>query len=1768
MKTFSFKFKLIFTLFFLTLTSNLFANITTCPGLLLDASNGNLDGTTVSRSVSGSNININGYTTHYFSFTPAVDGTVEVSTSMNKTWNSLYIKSGCSTTLWSDTSNSYNKSSSAVSISAGQQVVIAYKRRYSSSAKYDITVSFTATDPKESCPGQVIPNLDATSSSATDADSGVIPGNTTYYYYFTPAVDGTIQVNSTVYSGSSNSLYIKDGCGAVLWSKTNNSNSKSSPKISVNANQKIVIALERRYYSNKNFDIDFSFEASLPIVEDASDICYDSVSTSGMCGSFFSFNCTITTPIRNIGGDTLTDVEATLGTSSLFSAFSDCGVDGSSGNCSDASGLSMMAFSAFNGGINYKLPDYGVNDAHTTYNRATFSFFNSPYDWVATYVKNGTRYVGKIVPCDDAPIIDDDSITVDNTTTAGTALYGIIPTAGVPIDYHINTGNSAGFFAIDNYGKITAAQSLNSASTTTPYILNITATDNKGRSDDANITITVINKPIVTNGFRDFELRNPATTRNIRGDAAVLGNTILCVHNSNGKCYNYTGSRTNQELDLKYIDTDSDSSTYNSSQAKLDMPSDAVVKWAALYTQGNLHRYTEANAKKKLEEAVFLTFPSMSKLSIYPNVTNIYPYGNFRYGSNYGYTYATYSQIPQLIGKKASDINGWVTAANIKATTGSFNGQGNFGAWTLVVVYKSKSDTFKNVSVFDGYKMVYSGNGYKEVSIPISGFVTPQKGAVVSRLSIFTAEGDKNIEGDKLYIDGVGINTKNAFYSGLNNVTANPSYTNNQGIDIQNHDIGIDGDNSHKQIIGINRTSTTMKFTSSGDLYFPSVAVFSTELRQAKLCYDYTYGQNNNFITAANITTPTIDGVFLQSSPIDVKLYFTNLEDSDAVVENLTLNIDPIDISKAKYRAGSTYVARVNQSRTAVSDGSLSIGTNGEYLNNIYLGDLGRLEYFYAYYSLDPQKSTINDMLINASVDYDLIITLNGVTTKLDHISTSITEMNPCQTTASYEPIPGLFNIVHDGQTKLANPYFYYNIPTQVVKRAGNFHVQSMDPDDLNKSEAGRLTAVAVEMMDIAGFHYASATCTDSNATVLSKKRVWAIFDNNTSSITPLDKTKITDAEFFHNAVKNAAFRLSYNAADGNGSIIKLTKLTSGKYKLTNFPSYGGQSCSAEFTATHSGATVNQWCGSNGDGSDGTGMTSNALASCMECIYGFDTKMMCSRDNFSIRPEAFLIKINDLNQTNSNRFRLADQVSGVSSPVYEELDLAADYNYSIEINATNHLNNEASAKYTKSFTTTANTTDAITYKWDPRGTTVTGCNDTADKQYAFNFVNGEVDANISLAQVGKYKLQILDTTWTAVDHDAAYTTHHIPPYFTTSSDCLVNDSSTQPTTSSSLNGCNITSQHTNTDAKDNAGSTITLKYNDYDVAIHPYKFDLNSITPSHGFNNTALGANSFIYMADMSQDQNMSFHLGGNIIARGYNNAQLSNFVTKCYAQPLNLDLNGTDNTPANVLTYQYRLNNEAVHDINLSDAVVLQDGNFTTANSGSATTTLNFNFSREANTSVNPKSLTFSNYTVECSTSSNCSFYANTDGTAANTKTTQGQVTINNTLLHYYGRSHVTRQRFVTPAGTSTSPGKAFIYYEVYCSGATCDKTLLQDGVNSQISDDPRWFINTQHTSAFGSANATTQKGASVVTGTTATGNHPDFTNLVYGGGKGYPYKTTMQNSPSNWLIYNKYDANANTNEFQAEFLNGNPNWSGAHETDTTSVDGGTSITNRRLMW
>ncbi len=136
-------------------------------------------------------------------------------------------------------------------------------------------------------------------------------------------------------------------------------------------------------------------------VGNADDLCYGDMQTSGLQFGPFGFMTTTTIPIKNLSNDTLSNVHVALGTSSLFSAFSDCGVNGTSGNCQNASGLSFMAFSAFNNGIDYTLPNYSSKETQTVYNSAIFSFLDSGYDLVATYTKNGQTYQGKLKQCNE-----------------------------------------------------------------------------------------------------------------------------------------------------------------------------------------------------------------------------------------------------------------------------------------------------------------------------------------------------------------------------------------------------------------------------------------------------------------------------------------------------------------------------------------------------------------------------------------------------------------------------------------------------------------------------------------------------------------------------------------------------------------------------------------------------------------------------------------------------------------------------------------------------------------------------------------------------------------------------------------------------------------------------------------------------------------------------------------------------------------------------------------------------------------------------------------------------------------------------------------------------------------------------------------------------------------------------------------------------------------------------------------------------------------------
>ena len=782
-----------------------------------------------------------------------------------------------------------------------------------------------------------------------------------------------------------------------------------------------------------------------------------------------------------------------------------------------------------------------------------------------------------------------------------------------------------------------------------------------------------------------------------------------------------------------------------------------------------------------------------------------------------------------------------------------------------------------------------------------------------------------------------------------------------------------------------------------------------------------------------------------------------------------------------------------------------------------------------------------------------------------------------------------------------------------------------MDVDDHNQLEFEHVpTIVAVEMIDAGAFHFTEASCKEMASSI--SKRVWVALDENITSV-PFNKfalqsaidanmTELTStAEFYEMARQNAAFRITYNSSDINGSITNLTINSANDYSLNGL-TYTGN-CNQDMNDNNAtDDPITSYCKSN--------MTTTELTACMECIYGFDTRFICSRDNFAIRPEAFMLKLNDQVQhptTPTPIVRFRDDVSGVTSPSSTQVELAAGYQYVLEVNATNHLGNDSSLGYTRTFG--VGSEDFIGYQWIPSPVGVVDeCNDESNSTIEFKIVDGKIDLNTSLNQVGEYTLRMHDETWTSVDSNPTFMVHHngAPTYFIppTTLDCI-SGSTTQDVNSVINNGCDINSTHTTNNAIVNGIATI-LKYADYNVEFHPYWFDLNStITPTVGVNHLDVNATSFIYMTDMNfsngQDENMSYHLNGNIVPLGENNTTLSNFVDNCYAKPLRIDLNviGQSTPLINFpVAYQYRFHSLDENGTDLRTTITTQDLNnsgtstslsvltsdFPKHLNGLASTLFNLNYDRDSRTPLNPEAVSFDRYDLNCTNPTvDCTFFADTDGTIVlpeKTTTSQGTKDLNSSISikHYYGRTHAPRNRFVGPDGNVT------VYYEVFCNGTvngtTCDKQLLQTELttrfttrlNSKVTDDPRWFINNEHNVnnhgpviaplsppvtpvgvivQKGGANRVTNT-PNVVYNTIPTGS--TLIPLRYDETRGYPYKATMLNTPNRWLIYNKYNAAATANESEVEFVSDTSNWAGKRETTNTTGEVGSKKTNRRSMW
>jgi hypothetical protein len=332
--------------------------------------------------------------------------------------------------------------------------------------------------------------------------------------------------------------------------------------------------------------------------------------------------------------------------------------------------------------------------------------------------------------------------------------------------------------------------------------------------------------------------------KDLYGDMKIFGNTILgerkCTEGyydwwGNLVCTKYSNVTTcpaddanNAQISAGYVDTDGDSSTYNSSSSNLVLETGSTIKKAYLYWQGlaSVNDYQNAvNIKLKVPN-------SSSYINIKADDSKV----NWTQDSGYFPYQATVDITEYMNGSGAYSV------ADLFTMEGRISGLGTYGAWSIVVVYENENETLKNISIYDGYAKIYTNS---QQTLNLSGFLTPTNGVVNSKFLVFAGEGDVDISGDYIELDGTKLKRNdsddgnNAFNSsitenGTNVTSRNPSCQNNLGIDIHTYDVGTNGQN----IIQNSQTSAEVKLGSDGDMYFPSVFAFSTELYIPDICYE------------------------------------------------------------------------------------------------------------------------------------------------------------------------------------------------------------------------------------------------------------------------------------------------------------------------------------------------------------------------------------------------------------------------------------------------------------------------------------------------------------------------------------------------------------------------------------------------------------------------------------------------------------------------------------------------------------------------------------------------------------------------------------------------------------------------------------------------------------------------------------------------------------------------------------------------------------------
>lgn len=1357
-------------------------------------------------------------------------------------------------------------------------------------------------------------------------------------------------------------------------------------------------------------------------------------------------------------------------------------------------------------------------------------------------------------------------------------------------------------------------------------------TDVNGNTDTATVTIHI--RTLFTSGSTTpFQIVNPDYARNVIGDYKIAGNTVLCLTEKTdgygGTCHGNTDYQliTSNMHVSKYLDIDGDGGTWNSTSSNIDLSGTAYdptrgVIWAGLFWEGRISSndtyyiryYTEnyPNAPTAVEVGKGGSVGSIDvstldtqniKLKIDTGSYNDIIASTFHTA---GQTYSAYADVTAVLQAAALNKSKHTfTVANLTTMEGREGSPGAFGAWSLVVIYAETYEFGKprNISIYNGFVDI----GQHDDPIEISGFKLPKTGDISAQLSVFSGEGEYRYgrrpgsdRADWMKIsnnetsgydympgkaDGDGVGNKNnmfdAVLDGIDRSHKTDSNGNNLFNDLGINNVGADVDNYDVSSLMTgyrdtdeNVSTVYIKTYSNQDYITVSMMAFSAELYVPKLCYDYTLDVDGYVLPSTNNEIKTPFGNF--GKPLTTALYLKSLE-GDIPLTNVNINYHINNTTDVTYnqcddgRGSITYLSETGQydytpacdltHDRSPSGFGMYIGTGATSLTG---GTINAFEDRYIKFESDLHNADVNASF-DFSVDYNVNYGSGNV--PLHQIFTADDLCVP--TSNGFLPKLGMFNV-----TDANNGSDKWNLYTQVSKRPFNLklYAYEFDANDyLNPITTDLNLSVEVEMIRADNFDRdANTACNDEHSLLASVPSKFVNFNDGDGKSVAFGY----GADEIDLAYRSVAMRIWYlTDVDGNGTLLN------------------NHNCTRD-TQPECVKLYNAQYAPEGNCNASCSLDNTSLGNCYDCLRTNYGRKVCSRDNFAIRPESFITQIYDSNQSNlttdpSNH--IANSISTAS-----QFSVIAGYKYRFDINATNHVDDVATPRYIQHFEPGsgehwAHMVPIPSFKNNPY------CNDAEDKNISFNIFNGS-DVNPithityldKVDQIGEYKFEIYDQNWTSADWDSAQMLHHTTGQYTDyydGDDCVYDSNAVLATGTTGLQGCAITSVHTNTDA----GKNYLPLYARY----YPYTFDVTGLTIGGGPNNDK----NIVYINTLNSalypngiDENMSFNVQDTFFAAGYTHNKVSNFVNNCYAENVNMELlyNYNHPAPSNSLTYDlFDYNITGYTRINSalpSDNIIVQTANnFDHDMNGSINMDLGYNYTRAYNTTINPISVSMNDFNISYATAPATVYVDLVDDYKI-----FGDKPIDQNITFVYGRAKPGRFFYDDVTANSIRTPVSVV---VYCDLGI--KNCQDRGVpllNAQTNES-NWWKSVDHDNitgkdgnialsipANGSFTNGTVQNVSANIDTLGTDSNP-ITVFYKSGTKPITIPIDLVvNDPLNppvpsnytdrWLIYNPYSATVKPSPFYKVRFIGSSVWTGVGKTGNVVNTGISTKKSRRLDW